>query len=269
MRTSTTRHPTLLRHARAIVAGLALVAGIAAASSTSSDQSDLWWNPAESGWGIQFIQQYNTIFATMFVYAASGQPEFYGAVLERGAGLTWSGKVYRSTGPWWGGVFNPAAVVESEVGTMSWQAQTLTSGRLEYTISGVNVVKQIERMSFANDHLGASYAGNARHDAIAGVCPSTGPTTASVQFTHGGGATASATLVIGARSCAMATGNYRQQGQFGQVYGPHTCTDGETGSAQIFEIELAVDTITFRYDYNGNGPGGICRVVGYFAGVRQ
>mgnify|MGYP000866741186 CR=1 FL=1 len=70
MRTSTTRHPTLLRRARAIVAGLALVAGIAAASSTSSDQSDLWWNPAESGTGYNVQVQHGTLVATIFFYTA-------------------------------------------------------------------------------------------------------------------------------------------------------------------------------------------------------
>lgn len=269
MRAYAAARSTPVRALRAMIVGLALCAGSAAASSTSSDQSDLWWNPAESGWGIQFIQQHDTIFATMFVYAASGQPEFYGAVLDRGAGLTWSGKVYRSTGPYWGGVFNPAAVVESEVGTMSWQAQTLSGGRLEYTISGVTVVKQVERMSFANDHLGHSYAGNARHGAISGVCPSIGPTPASALFTHDGGGTASATATIGAKACTVANGTYLQQGQFGFVFGPVTCSNGETGTALIFEIEVAVDTITFRYDIDGNGPAGACRVAGYFAGVRQ
>ena len=38
------------------------------ATSFSNDQSDLWWNSSENGWGIQFVERGKTIFATMFVY---------------------------------------------------------------------------------------------------------------------------------------------------------------------------------------------------------
>src|ERR1043166_810025 len=52
------------------------------ATSFSNDQSDLWWNPDESGWGIQFVQRGSTIFATMFVYDANGNPTWYTATME-------------------------------------------------------------------------------------------------------------------------------------------------------------------------------------------
>ena len=35
------------------------------ATSWSNDQSDLWWNASENGWGIQFVQRGSTIFATI------------------------------------------------------------------------------------------------------------------------------------------------------------------------------------------------------------
>src|SRR3954469_24052414 len=34
----------------------------------------LWWNPAESGWGLNTTHQGNILFATLFVYAGDGQP---------------------------------------------------------------------------------------------------------------------------------------------------------------------------------------------------
>ncbi len=50
------------------------------ATSFSNDQSDLWWNANENGWGIQFVQRGSTIFATMFVYDCQWQPD----VVRRG-----------------------------------------------------------------------------------------------------------------------------------------------------------------------------------------
>lgn len=37
------------------------------ATSYSTDSSDLWWNPNESGWGMQLVQQGSFVFATVFI----------------------------------------------------------------------------------------------------------------------------------------------------------------------------------------------------------
>lgn len=86
-----------------------------AALAKTTDYSDLWWISTESGWGIQLVQQNNTIFATMFVYGPDGQPAWYSATLfYRGTNtFTWSGTLYKTTGPWFGtddrGHVHPAA----------------------------------------------------------------------------------------------------------------------------------------------------------------
>lgn len=248
--------------------GLGLGAGRVNATSASTDQSDLWWNSAESGWGIQLVQQHDTIFATMYVYAASGQPEFYVAVLERSAGLTWSGKTYRATGPYWGGAFVPAAVVETEVGTMAFTASTVSSGQLDYTIGGTSVSKVVERMSFANDHLAPSFTGTVREAMLSGPCTPLSAAAVTAQFTHAGGSPVAVSLVFPSRTCTIATGSYSQRGQFGRIGGAYTCTDGESGTSSLTELRLTVETLTFRYGLNGNGPSGACQIDGDFAGLR-
>lgn len=252
-----------------IVALAALLAAPpAAATAASTDNSDLWWNAGESGWGIQLVQQHDTIFATMYVYAASGQPEFYVAVLERSDGLTWSGKVYRATGPYWGGVFVPAAVVETEVGTMSFHPPTVSSGQLDYTILGVTVAKIVERMSFANDVLPASTVGIVRQSTLSGACAPLAATPVAAQFTHAGGGPVSVSMVFPARTCTVATGSYSRRGQFGRISGAYTCTDGESGTATMTEVRVTVETLTFRYSQSGTGPAGDCQIDGDYAGLR-
>ena len=40
-----------------------------------TNYTDMWFNPSESGWGVNVTQDYNgPIFATFFVYTATGAP---------------------------------------------------------------------------------------------------------------------------------------------------------------------------------------------------
>ena len=102
----------------------------ASATSYSTDQSDLWWNSSESGWGIQLVQRGNLIFATMFVYDASKNPIWYGGTLyPTGASFTWSGSNYVTSGPWFGNVpYNPGQFTSRVVGNMTWTATSTSTG---------------------------------------------------------------------------------------------------------------------------------------------
>ena len=56
----------------------------------------LWWNPDESGWGINFAHQGDIIFATWFTYDVAGKPWWLIAELHKTAAGICSGNV--STG---------------------------------------------------------------------------------------------------------------------------------------------------------------------------
>lgn len=242
----------------------------AASSSFTLDLSDLWWNPAEAGWGAQFVQQHLTIFATMFVYAQNGQPEFYVATLARAPNLSdWVGPLYRTTGPWWGGAFDPATVVESEVGTMTFHPLGTSSGRLDYTIGGVAVSKSVLRMSFANDRIAGTYVGGAKYTVTSGACAGAGATAATASFALSEGVTASAALAIGDRVCNAPAVSYLQQGQYARMTGAYTCTNGESGEATFTNVKVATDAVGFSWRLAGSGPGYTCQFDGEFAGVLQ
>src|ERR1700687_5500169 len=132
------------------------------ATSFSNDQSDLWWNSGENGWGIQFVQRGSTIFATMFVYDASGNPTFYVATMEgtKASGvLTFTGTLYTTHGSWFGTVpYNPAAFGGSPVGMMTWvKAGGGEPGTLTYSVNGVNVTKSLTRQPIRNDDYTGTY----------------------------------------------------------------------------------------------------------------
>ena len=109
----------------------------------------LWWNPAESGWGINVNHQGNIVFATLFSYDDQGEPMWL--VMSRGEKQldgSYSGALYRTSGP----PFNASpwrAVTPVRVGTMRIQFAGANTASLSYSVDGRNVTKSITRQEFA------------------------------------------------------------------------------------------------------------------------
>lgn len=115
-----------------------------------ANYSDLWWNPAESGWGIGIHQHISdVIFATWFVYGSDGKPLWY--VMPSGewtSSWTYTGPIYRTTGPYFGGVFNPVGVTPMLVGSGTLLFLSFDQARFTYSVDGVQSQKEIQRQSF-------------------------------------------------------------------------------------------------------------------------
>ena len=116
----------------------------------SVDYTGLWWSPAQPGWGLSVHQgPTQELFAIWFDYDAAGNPVWY--TLQPGTwdGLTtaqtFEGPVYKSTGPWFGGVFDPAGAHATQVGTGSVTFFDAKHGTLSFTVDGVNVELGVER----------------------------------------------------------------------------------------------------------------------------
>ena len=112
----------------------------------------LWWNPAESGWGINVDHQGDILFATLFTYDATGQPLWL--VMSNGArlvnGTSFSGELYRTTGPPFNAVpFTPIGPSNvTAVGTMNFAFSGPNAATLTYTFNGVTVTKSIQRQVY-------------------------------------------------------------------------------------------------------------------------
>jgi hypothetical protein len=117
--------------------------------SYARNYQDLWWNPAESGWGINLAHQGSVLFATLFTYAPGGRDMWL--VMSAGrrqADGSYSGELYRTTGP----VFNASPWVPfaaQQVGTMTLRFSSGNAGTLNYTVNGAPVAKSIVRQVFA------------------------------------------------------------------------------------------------------------------------
>lgn len=119
------------------------------ADMVDANYTDLWLNPAESGWGLNINHQGNTLFATLYTYDVDGTPLWL--VMSNGdkqADGSYSGSIFRATGtPFSSATWAPPTV--SAVGTMRIAFSAIGTGTLQYTFNGVTVTKNISRFAFS------------------------------------------------------------------------------------------------------------------------
>jgi len=112
--------------------------------------TDHWWNPQESGWGLSITQHpTDQLFAVWFVYNSSNQPTWY--TLQPGQWTTptrYTGPIFKSTGPFFGGNFDPNQVGVAQVGSGTLSFDSPTSGTFSYMVEGVSGTKTISRLPF-------------------------------------------------------------------------------------------------------------------------
>lgn len=115
------------------------------------DYSDLWWNAAESGWGLNLIQHAShVIFGVMYTYEPPNRAAWF--VLPGGtwsSPTVYSGLLYRVTGPAFNNAtFDPAAVDVRQVGTATLTFADRDHGTFAFSVDGTAVTKTITRQPF-------------------------------------------------------------------------------------------------------------------------
>jgi hypothetical protein len=113
----------------------------------------LWWNPSESGWGINLAHQGDIIFATWFTYDAQGFPWWLTAELHKTAHVDYTGNVTTLTGPPFDSEPFPAqgapgGAIETIVGTMTAKFGDRGHGTIDYTVNGIHGAKAIVPIEF-------------------------------------------------------------------------------------------------------------------------
>ena len=117
-----------------------------------SNYTDLWWNAAESGWGVNLIHQGDVIFATWFTYDADrGGLWLVMDSARRQADGSFNGKIYRTTGvplPQINGHAAQGGAVEVGAGTLRFP--TTQQATFSYTVNGVSQQKSMTRFGFSS-----------------------------------------------------------------------------------------------------------------------
>ena len=217
---------------RRLIAVFSLCAA-AHAAPLSPDPTGDWYNPNESGWGATIAQQGEVVFALLFVYDEQGRPEWFVAsdVRDSGGGV-FSGPLYRTTGPWFGAAFDPMAVANQAVGTLTLQYAVNFAGnaalRITYAVNGVTVTKGVTRLTWdrnAERLPGAYYGGITLSTAASslpagcGDPPALFPPGGEMHVTMSAPDTISFIRSAGIDTLQVIGGQYTQSGQFGVITG--------------------------------------------------
>ena len=123
-----------------------------AAPSSPGALSGLWWDAAESGWGIHTTQRGNNTFAAWYTYDALGNPKWYVSTCSgiSGTSGTCNGTLYEVTGPsFFGGAFNPSLVSATNAGTLRVTFSDPNAASMTYTVAGQTRTVALTRQPLA------------------------------------------------------------------------------------------------------------------------
>ena len=249
---------------------LAVCAAAVAVCAHATNYTDIWWNPAEPGWGVNLAQSDNFIFATFFVYGPGNVPTWYAGNLTLDASGAYTGGLYATTGTYFGTVpYNPGQFVPTQVGTATFRPTAADKGSLTYNVASVPVTKNIQRQALTPISLAGSFTGGvAVLDSACANPADNGATNIGVNITIMKPASGPFTLVFdvpGFGSCNLtSTGTVTQNGQLHSFAGTLACPGDPPVALTVSELRTTSLGIEGRW--TAANAGG-CHEEGRFGGV--
>jgi len=126
--------------------------GVGLAAGALPNYQDLWWNPSESGWGLNIAHQGDVLFITWFTYDTDGKALWLvGSDVRKTGNGTYSGTLYRTVGPpvsaspW-----DPSKVSRTPTGNVTLSFTDDSNATFSYTVGTVSGSKPITRQVFAS-----------------------------------------------------------------------------------------------------------------------
>jgi hypothetical protein len=214
----------------------------ASATPQEFNGTELWLDPAESGWGLYIDHQGDTLFATLFVYGQDGQPHWYSASNLTGH-ESYGGALFESTGTPWAMPFDQTTVTRRQVGTMGMQMRG-DSATVSYEIDGTRVSKQVIPFAFKFTSLSGSYQGymSQMPSAPAGAVNDE----AHIAIEHTPTSFSMSTQGSVSGSCNY-NGTPSQRGSLTYVTGTYSCGNGRSGNFSMSGADLTTDGFTARF----------------------
>ncbi|HET6265484.1 MAG TPA: hypothetical protein VFD95_11530, partial [Usitatibacter sp.] len=120
------------------------------ANSPAYDYTDLWWNPNESGWGLNLTQHPSkVIFGVWYTYESDGTRTWY--VMPNGSwsnNTRYTGPLYVTSGPSFEKAFDASLVQTRQVGSLTLDFSSQDTGTLTYSVDGVTGTKSLQRQPY-------------------------------------------------------------------------------------------------------------------------
>jgi len=250
----------------------------ASAQAAATDYTDIWYIPAEAGWGVNVVQSDTFMFITFFIYGADGKPTWFTGQVTRDASGNFNGTLYSTIGtyyisPWAGFSGGP-------VGTVSFQPLGPYSAKLIYTVNGIGAVtKTIQRQPLlrfngvGTNGVGTYSGGQSGAYSNCSMGTTNGPyrdffdlqvtqLPDPTQLTDG---TVTFAFAYTNFSCTF-SGTIERHGQLYSVpVASYQCSDGLMASAAMTEIKATAQGVEGRF--SAPSVGGNCREDAQFSGV--
>jgi hypothetical protein len=136
---------------------------VASPARADTDYTDAWFGgSAQGGWGLAFTQADYAIYAQFFHYDANHNPVWFGGTIYRVSDGHYNGALYTVTGDYYGHMpYDPTLFHATPVGSIDFNATDASHGLLSYSINGVNVLTQIQRLTLVSIPVAGNYFGAA------------------------------------------------------------------------------------------------------------
>lgn len=219
---------------------------LVALRAQAAEYTDVYYDPAEDGWGVFLVQSETTQFLAFFIYGSDGKPTWYVAILAQDATGKFTGDLFAPTGtyfanPWQGKINGPSA------GTATFTPTDAYHATLSYTVNGVGTItKAVQRQTLAPYMLAGNYSGSGSGGITS--CPNPGQDEPSYRSRFGLTVTQvadqSATLVFTFVDQAHAglvctlTGPMTHLGRLYQLIGQSSCTANGAPVGQVQAVTI-------------------------------
>ena len=141
---------TLTRAAFGVPNRQCFVNRLVAPGPSAPNYQGLWWNPSEPGWALHTTHQGDVVFAIWFTYDAAGKATWFSFAAQKSGAQTYTGTVYRTTGPAFSAAPTSSPVTNTAVGTATLDFTDRSHGTFAFNVNGISQTKAIEREIFAN-----------------------------------------------------------------------------------------------------------------------
>jgi hypothetical protein len=244
-------------------------AATAAAQYLGTVFTGLWSTAGEAGSGVTATHEEPVIFLTFFIYRGDRAPYWLTATVTRGPdsgdSSTYTGDLYETNGPPFGGPFDPMTVTYRKVGTAKWSSPDGLNVTLTYSIDGVAISKTLTRFTLNNLDFSGSFAGTIAYQT--GNCSSPGldrQTVIDYGLTTVTQPSGTVTIVLrGTKATYTLSGGYLQLGSWGNAEGSYSSTDGTSGHLVIAAMQQTVAGFTAVIDVQAAQ----CELLGTISGI--
>ena len=222
--------------ARIVIAAICIATSSSPRASGTSYEGN-WWNPNESGWGVNFAHQGSIIFGSWFIYGPDGKPYWVTSDLhQNGASTTFTGTVYATSGtPYTTPAFSSGDTKIAAVGSVTAAFTGANQLTLTYTINGTSSTKTLSRFTLTSIGIAGDYEGytmGGRPFMVGAGDPTSFTVTASAN-----GAFFLEQASFHSGTCRF-TGTYAQVGNRIAGSGTYQCSDFTTGTWSTDDLTL-------------------------------